>query len=196
MDDGKERCPVFCITDIPTSALDLLLQCTEEYLEEYRIPDYKLHTPDRIVIMDTKDVSSISRGSSVPVSLSPAAFVGMTVQEIRDWFDTNITQTGREGFMHHCFLVLDAQSVTDESCLFVCTQDAPLQSLRCDFDVALQNAVVCNDGQSIEEGAMGSFMRSEMIMTKANLKLAMNGGVYMEGGEVKVDQAWKDFLNW
>lgn len=146
--------------------------------------------------MDTKDIFRVSKGSSHPVDSSPTAFVGMAVQEVRDWFDANITQVEREGFMQNCFLVLDAQSVEDETCFFVCTQDAPLQSLRCNFDVALQNAVICDDGQSIEDGAMGSFMRSGMIMTKDNWELAMNGGVYIEDGEVLVDQAWKDFLDW
>ncbi|KAF8057829.1 hypothetical protein FPV67DRAFT_1723631 [Lyophyllum atratum] len=91
------------------------------------------------------------------------------------------------------FLVLDAQSIEDGTCLFVCTRDAPLQSLRCDFDRALQCANLCDIGRSIEDGFMGSFMRSGVIMTKANQKLAGDGGLYIEGGEVKLNQAWRDF---
>jgi len=30
-------------------------------------------------------------------------------------------------------------------------------------------------------------------MTKENLKLAMHGGLFIEGGEVKLDHAWKNF---
>lgn len=96
--------------------------------------------------------------------------------------------------------MLDDKSTEDDSCIFVCTQDeeAPgeIHSLRCEFDVALENAVACHFGQSIEEGSLGCFMRSGVTMTKENLKLAQNGGCYIEGGEVKVNQAWRDFSNW
>jgi len=103
--------------------------------------------------------------------------------------------------MPHCFLVIDDETREDDSCIFVCTQDsAPGEiqgSLRCGFEVALQNVVACGvQGKSIEEGLMGSFMRSGMTMTKENLKLAQDGGLYIEDGEVKLDQAWRDFSNW
>ncbi|KAF8066893.1 hypothetical protein FPV67DRAFT_1450014 [Lyophyllum atratum] len=196
MNDYHTRCPVFCIADIPASMLNLLLECSEEYMREFEGDD--LDISQDIVIMNTKEVSSISKGSSLPVDSSPTAFVGHTVWEIRDWFDANITQPRRKGFMQYWFLVLDAQSIEDESCLFVCTLDVPMQSLRCDFDVALQNAVLCEvRGHSIEsEGLMGCYMRSGVIMTKANLKLACDGGLYMERGEVLLNQAWRDFSNW
>ncbi|KAF8057830.1 hypothetical protein FPV67DRAFT_555789 [Lyophyllum atratum] len=187
------RFPVFCMADIPASTLNLLLECSAEYMEEFEGDE--LDISEYIVIVNTKEISSISKGSSLPVDSSPTAFVGHTVQEIRDWFDANITQPKQKGFMRHCFLVLDAQSIEDESCLFVCTRDAPLQLLRCDFEVALESAMVCDGGQSIEEGSMGRFMRSGVIMTKANQKLASDGGLYIEGGEVKLNQAWRDFSN-
>jgi len=148
-----------------------------------------------MVIIDTKDITTITEGSSPPVSSSPTAFLNRTLQEVRDWFGANITQPCPEGFMPYCFLVLDDKSTEDNSCVFVCTQDsAPgeIESLRCEFDVALDNAVVCDMGQSIEEGSMERFMRSGVTMTKENLKLVMHGGLYIEGGEVKLDQRWRD----
>ncbi|KAF8057834.1 hypothetical protein FPV67DRAFT_1657688 [Lyophyllum atratum] len=214
MNDYHTRCPVFCIADIPASTLNLLLECSEEYMREFSGDE--LDISQDIVIMNTKEISSISKGSSLPVDSSPTAFVGHTVWEIRDWFDANITQPRRKGFMRYWFLVLDAQSIEDETCLFVCTLDVPMQSLRCDFDVALQNAVLCEvngdsfetsddlnavlcdiNGDSIElEGLMGCYMRSGVIMTKATMKLVCDGGLYIEGGEVKLDQEWRDFSNW
>lgn len=66
--------------------------------------------------------------------------------------------------------MIDDESTEDDSCIFVCTQDsAPgkIHSLRCDFEVALQNVVACGvQGKSIEEGLMGSFMRMEVCTLK------------------------------
>ncbi|KAF8959799.1 hypothetical protein BDZ97DRAFT_1922595 [Flammula alnicola] len=189
MDDGETRCPVFCTADIPTSTLNLLLHCTEEYLTEFNSSNYTAHISDRIVFIDSKDITTITKGSSPPITSSPTAFLGHTLQQVREWFDANITQPCPKGYMPYCFLVLDGESAEDDSCIFVCTQDsAPgeIHSLRCEFDVALLNAVACDiQGESIEEGSMGSFMRSGVTMTKENLKLAMNGGLYIQDGEVK-----------
>jgi hypothetical protein len=99
--------------------------------------------------------------------------------------------------MSHCFLVLDNESIEDESCIFVATQySAPgeIHSLRCDFDVAYQNALICDVQEiSIEEGVPGSFMRSGVTMTKENLELALKGDLCIEDGEVKLDEEWRDF---
>ena len=102
--------------------------------------------------------------------------------------------------MRGCFLVIDEKSTEDNSCIFVCTHySAPgeMHSLRCGFELALQNVFTCDvQGRSIEEGLTGSFMRSGVTMTKENQKLAQNRGLYIEGGEVKLNQAWRDFSNW
>ena len=96
--------------------------------------------------------------------------------------------------------MIDDESTEDDSCIFVCTQNSALgeiHSLRCGFEVALENVVVCDvEGRPMEEGLMGSFMRSGVTMTKDNLKLAQDGGLYIEGGEVKLNQVWRDFRNW
>jgi hypothetical protein len=80
------------------------------------------------------------------------------------------------------------------------TQDsAPgeIHSLRCEFELAYQNVTACDlQGHSIEEGITGSFMRSGVTMTEENYNVASNGGLYIEGGEVKLNQAWRDFSNW
>ncbi|PPQ67446.1 hypothetical protein CVT26_007240 [Gymnopilus dilepis] len=200
MDDRRHRCPVFCTANIPVTTLNYLLECSEEYLSEFD----KLRTPMPIyhymVIMDSKNLSTITEGSSPPVTSCPTAFLGHTLQEIHDWFQTNISQPYASGYSSSCFLVLDEESEEDDTCIFVCTQDeAPgeIHSLRCGFELALQNAVVCGiGGDSMEEGVLGSYMRSGVTMTKEHYKLALNGGCYIEDGEVKVDQACRDFLDW
>ena len=195
MGDGETRCPVFCTADIPATVsqrkcryqvlfpsilalqtLDLLLECTEEYLSEFNSPNYTAHVSDRLVIIDTKDIGTITKGSSPPIASCPTTFLGLSLSEVRDWFDANITQPLPEGFTPHCLLVIDDKSTEDNSCIFVCTQDSTpgeIHSLRCGFEVALENVVVCDvQGRSMEEGLMGSFMRSGVTMTKENLKLA------------------------
>jgi hypothetical protein len=190
---------VFFPSILALQTLDLLLECTEEYLSEFNSPNYTAHVSDRLVIIDTKDIATINKGSSLPIASCPTAFLGLSLKEVRDWFDANITQPYLKGFTPHCFLVIDDESTEDHSCIFVCTQDsAPgeIHSLRCGFEVALQNVVACDiQGESIEEGLLGSFMRSGVTMTKENLKLAEDGGLYIEDGEVKLDQAWRDFSN-
>ena len=128
-------------------SLDLLLACTEEYLSEFNSPGYTAHVSDRLVIMETKDITTITKGSSPPIASCPTAFLGLSLKEVCDWFDANITQSHPEGFKPHCFLVIDDESTEDDSCIFVCTQDsAPgeIHSLRCGFELALQNVVACD----------------------------------------------------
>ena len=92
MGDGETRCPVFCTADIPATVsqrkspayrynvlfssilalqmLDLLLECTEEYLSKFNSPNYTAHVSDRFIIIDTKDIATITKGSSLPIASS------------------------------------------------------------------------------------------------------------------------------
>ena len=183
-----------------TQTLDYFLQCTEKYLIEVDTSEPPEPMSESIVFIDSKDITTITDGTSPPITSCPTAFCGHSIHEIHGWFETNISQPRANGYLHHCYLILDDKSAEDDTCIFVCTLDsAPgeIKSLRCGFEIALQTAHVCGiGGDSIEEGVMGSFMRSGVTMTKENLKLARNRGRYIENGEVKVDQAWKDFINW
>ena len=117
--DGTTSTSDSAISTFALQTLNLFLQCTEEYLSEYNpTPDVS----EDIVIIDTKDITTITKGSSPHITSSPTAFLGHTLQEVHDWFDANITQPRPKRFMHHCFLVLDDKSAEDESCIFVCTQ--------------------------------------------------------------------------
>ncbi|KAF8167271.1 hypothetical protein B0H34DRAFT_9015 [Crassisporium funariophilum] len=187
MENGQLLCPVFCVSEIPTTLLDLFLNRNDEQAGDCPGTAHR--------IMDTKDLSTISSGSSAPIQPFTSPFLGQSVPEVRDWFDANITQPCQSGFLLHCFVVLDAQSIEDETCLFVSTLDGPLESLRCDFDFAMMNAVAIFMGDAME-GLKGSYMRSGTTMTVENYKLASSGGLYIEDGEVKLDQSWRDFLKW
>jgi hypothetical protein len=140
-----------------------------------------------LVIMDTKDIATITEGSSHPMTSSPTAFLGLSLKEVHEWFITNINQPGADKFTPECFLVLDNKSIEDNSCVFVCTIDsAPeeIHSLRCVFELAIQNVIACdNQGRSIEDNGNGYFMRSGVTKTVDDEWL------YFEDGEVKLDQA-------
>ncbi|PPQ69119.1 hypothetical protein CVT26_003567 [Gymnopilus dilepis] len=200
MNDNRFRCAVFCIAPIPTATLNLFLACVQEYLEEIAEPDFVVPVSSRIVLIDSKDISTITKGSSPPITSCPTDFFGYTLREVCDWFNANIGDPCAQGYMSNCFFVLDDQSAEDDTCVFACPQEAPpggIHSLRCGFEVAMVNAITCGiQGRSIEEGVMGRFMRSGVTMTKENLELANNRGRYIEDGEVKVNEAWKNFSNW
>ncbi|KAF8187791.1 hypothetical protein BJ912DRAFT_419585 [Pholiota molesta] len=194
-----DRCPVFCIADIPLTTLDLLLQCTEKYLSEFNSPDHIAEASEYLVIMDTKDIATITEGSSHPMTSSPTAFLGHSLKEVHEWFITNINQPGADKFTPECFLVLDKESIEDDCCVFVCTIDsAPeeIHSLRCVFELAYQNVIACDiQGRSIEDNGNGCWMRSGVTMTEENQRLVLHGGLFIADGEVKLDQFWRDFYH-
>jgi hypothetical protein len=114
--------------------------------------------------MDTKGISTITAVSSPQIPSSPTAFLGHTLQEIRDWFDENITQPLPERYARR-FLVLDDQTVEDD--IFVCTNESgEIRSLRCTFDVVIRNFYEFRE--SVDDN-MGYFIKSGATMTKENM---------------------------
>jgi len=209
-------CPVFSVADIDPSKLALLIEYSDVYERQFQSP-HEYGTPfDELAFIDSKDLSTISGCSAFSEFRTPTTpFLEHTVQEVRDWFDVNIVLLQRKGFMHSCFLVLDERTNEDDTCLFVWTNeeaheeriqtngdplcgtpDSPFLSLRCHFDMAMEVATLCDVGKEIEYGTMGSFRRSGTVMDKDCLNLVMNGGLYFGGGEVNLDQSWRDFRNW
>ncbi|CAA7260773.1 unnamed protein product [Cyclocybe aegerita] len=190
-------CAVFCIADIPSHVLNAFVERSEQFLRGEYPFFHDTRVEDHLVILtSTEDIPD--EGAPLPIHSFKSPFLDQTVEDIRDWFDLNITQD--EDFeivyMPYCFVVLDERSVTDETCLFVSTdvEDAPFKSIRCDFYVAYHVAIQCTETQTIEEDYIGFFLRSGMVMTRELKKLALDGGLYIEGGEVKVDQEFKDLM--
>ena len=179
--------------------MNLFLECVQEYLEEIAELNFVVPVSSRIVLIDSKDISTITKGSSPPITSCPTDFFGYTLREVCDWFNANIGDPCAQGYMSNCFIVLDDQSTEAHTCVFVCPQEAPpgeIHSIRCGFEIVMANATACGiQGRSIEEDVMGSFMRSGVTMTKENWELANNDGVYIENGERKVDEAWRNFVD-
>ncbi|CAA7260774.1 unnamed protein product [Cyclocybe aegerita] len=191
-------CVVFCTTDIPAYILNSFLRRTVEHLKrEYSFcADEKAE--DCVLILTSDNIAS-AQPSTLPMKTFQSPFLGKTVEELRDWFTLNITNkrvpTKSKSCMPYCFIVLDQRSVKDETCVFASTQGGRLQHLRSDFYVAYDNAMQCTEKQRIDEGVIGQFLRSGVVMTRERLKLALDGGLYIEGGEVKEDQDFLDALN-
>ncbi|PPQ72632.1 hypothetical protein CVT26_004339 [Gymnopilus dilepis] len=175
--------------------IDSLSYYTDKYWEEFNTEQIASTASDWLIFIDSKDTSITAR-FKIPTQpttgdFCPTAFIGDTVQEIWEWFDKNIARADNDEFMQACFFILDEQTVEGETCLFIETRDATYHFLRCHFDVAMQCAITCYTGKTIEETTMGAFMRSGEVMAKARQTLVENGGLYIEGGEVKVDEYWR-----
>ena len=207
-----------------TQILTSLLECTEEQHSPHSSADIGmalriLDTQDLSRILDesTLPLSLLpSSFSSHPTSddhqeeeegTFTSPFAGQSAEEVREWFSAHMAQNPerRGKWTRLSFVVLDEQTLQDEStCLFVYTtgagddddedQSIETQSLRCDFYLALGNAMDCEMGAGgIEDGLMGSFMRQGIVMTREGYEIAAKGGIYMEDGEVKKDPFWADF---
>ncbi|KAJ3501803.1 hypothetical protein NLJ89_g9174 [Agrocybe chaxingu] len=189
-------CVVFCTADIPAFILNAFLRRTVEHLKR----EYSFCANEKAencaLILTSSEIANV-KPSVPPMKTFQSPFLGKTVEEVGDWFILNITNKRRlpKPCMPYCYIVLDQQSVKDGTCVFASIQGGQLQHLRCDFYVAYDNGMQCTEKQSIDEGVIGQFMRSGVIMTRERLKLALDGGLYIEGGEVKEDPDFVDTLN-
>ncbi|KAF9481461.1 hypothetical protein BDN70DRAFT_991865 [Pholiota conissans] len=191
-----DRIPIFCTAEIPEEILSSFIACTEDAISENHWPESK--PVDYVVFMTTLDPGTrVADNAFAPMGAFASPFLGWTLEQLRDWFRVHCDPKSGD-YSRYTFIVLDDQSVKDETCLLVDHHDSTvISSLRADFYAPLPEALgIEYRGAWMEEGILGSFMRSGIVMTKENMKLAMNGGLYIERGEVKLDQAWKDFRNW
>ncbi|KAJ3501805.1 hypothetical protein NLJ89_g9173 [Agrocybe chaxingu] len=190
-------CAVFCIADMPSKVLNAFVERSEQFLKAEYPFFHDTRVEDHFVIITSTD-DIPDEGAPLPVQSFKSPFLGKTVKEVRDWFDINITQDEEFdiSYMPYCFIILDERSIQDETCLFVSTdvEDAPFKSIRGDFYVGYHVAIQCTEKQSIEEDYIGFFLRSGMVMTRELKKLALDDGLYIEGGEVKIDQEFRDLM--
>ncbi|KAF9476151.1 hypothetical protein BDN70DRAFT_882798 [Pholiota conissans] len=193
------RIPIFCTADLPASTLNTFLECLDETVEQYKreiVGNPMESTADYVIFMTSLDEKSISSNEFAPVEAFTSPFPDWSLERLRDWFKTNCTKVS--GVTCNTFIVFDKQSAEDETCLLVDVHDSTaISSVRTDFYVPVREATTMEfGGEWLDESILGCFRRSGVVMTKENLKLASDGGMYIEEGEVKVDQAWKDFRNW
>jgi hypothetical protein len=140
---------------------------------------------EEIAFITSKDVSAITSGATRPAKAFTSPFLDETIEQVRDWFVDNIAPI--EAYTESSFLVMDSQTIEDNTCLLVCTLDDELRTLRCDFDVAqLQITTIEFGSEGMEDGIRDLFMETGEVMTKEKYALAVEDRLYVEDGKLQV----------
>ena len=161
----------------------------EKYVEDQKewmfgIDDHTIS--EEIAFITSKDVSAITSGATRPAEAFTSPFLGETIEQVRDWFVANITPIDN-GYTGFSFLVLDSQTVEDNTCLFVCTLFDELQTVRCDFYVAQTQIKSIEFGsEGMEDGTRDLFMKTGQVMTDELYDMAVEGRLYVKDGKLKI----------
>jgi len=141
---------------------------------------------DEIVFITSKDVSAITSGASRPAKAFTSPFLGETIEQVSDWFVANIRPI-EDGYTGFSFLVMDSQTVEDNTCLVVCNLLDIVETVRCDFDVAQTQIESIEFGsEGMRDGYRDLFMDTGEVMTKELYDLSVEGRLYVEDGKLKV----------
>ena len=131
-------------------------------------------------------MSAITSGATRPAKAFTSPFLGETIEQVRDWFVANITPID-DGYTAFSFLIMDSQTVKDNTCLLVCTLSDEIQTVRCDFDVAqLQILSIEYGSEGMRDGTRDLFIDTGEIMTKEMYDIAVEGRLYVEDGKLRI----------
>ena len=198
--------PVICISEIPEvvrfhiqfvhivlpltrhrhicQTLDYFLQGMEKYLEGV---DH-LTISDEIAFITSKDMSAITSGATRPTKAFTSPFLGETIQQVGDWFMANISPI-EDGFTGISFLVMDSQTVEDNTCLVVCAVLDEVETVRCNFDVAQDQIISIEFGsEGMRDARHAPFMDTGEVMTKELYDICLEGRLYVKDGKLKVKE--------
>ncbi|KAF9046175.1 hypothetical protein BJ165DRAFT_1403665 [Panaeolus papilionaceus] len=197
-DPRATRFAIFCIADIPMITFNKLVEEAFGYMspsEQAMLSDVGLGPQEAFVLITSTDITTIRHGLTLPVTPFVSPFKGKTIQEMSAWFSENVCPVGEDGgYNSELFVVLDAEAVEDHICTIVSIMEGFVQTLRVDFALLLTTLFSLNTfNATIDEGPIGAFHRTGIAMTKDNFELVLNGGMYLDGMEVKIDEAWRDF---
>ena len=142
---------------------------------------------DEIAFITSKDVSAITSGATRPAKAFTSPFLGETVQQVSDWFVANIRPVD-DGFTGFSFLVMDSQTVEDNTCLLVCNLlHSEVETVRCDFDVAqCQINSIEFGSEGMRDGYRDLFMDTGEVMTKELYDISVEGRLDVQDGKLKV----------
>jgi hypothetical protein len=145
-------------------------------------------TSDEIAFITSKDISAVTSGATRPAKAFTSPFLGETVQQVNDWFVANIRPID-DGFTGFSFLIMDSQTVEDNTCLLVCNLDDEVETVRCDFDVAQSQINSIEFGsEGMRDGYRDLFMDTGEVMTKELYDISVEGRLYVEDGKLKVKE--------
>jgi len=145
-----------------------------------------LTTSDEVAFITTKDISAITSGASRPAKAFTSPFLGETVQQVNDWFVANIRPIGN-GYTGFSFLLMDSQTVEDNTCLVVCNLLDEVETVRCHFEVAQAQVESIEFGcEGMRDGYRDLFMDTGEVMTEALYDLSVKEQLYVQDGKLKV----------
>ena len=94
-----------------------------------------------------------------------------------------------DGYTRRAFVVMDSQTVEDNTCIVVRATVDEVESLRCDFNVAqLQINSLEFGSEGMREGLRALFLETGEVMTKEKFDLALKGRLYIEDGKLKTKE--------
>ncbi|KAF9526902.1 hypothetical protein CPB83DRAFT_895752 [Crepidotus variabilis] len=175
---------VFFTCDIPEKTLNRFLDAGQAHLDDSSCDWRNSKTKDiigfAITIVTSKDYSQYPTRTTRPFEPFDSPFTGESPEQIASWFrgvtDPHDVKRPFPGVF--TFIILDEQTVKDnQSCLLVglSTQFAyePVQTMRCDFYIVHSESANYEYGsQHFAFDYAGYFMRSRLVVTKKNQRLA------------------------
>lgn len=162
--------------------------------------DEEVDLSEHFVLMTSKDLSTIRDGMSSPVQPFASPFIGDTIQEMVAWFQENISEPEVQGYHSSGFIVFDSESLEEEVCTIVSFNiyeeetNKLYETVRCDFTIAITITTCLSVGKDFDDIGARCFGNSGVLMTKERSKIVSDGGMYLDGMEVKYDEFWRDFI--
>jgi len=138
----------------------------------------------------------------------------MSIEEVYEWYTAHFDQYfNNRNFLSGCFATLESAQDGGYNCRLISSdlesdsdsdgedgkeipsQALRLQVLRCDSYFAIQRADnIDTQNMTIDEGAAGDFMNTDLVLTKRNEILDALGGLEIEDGKLKYKEwATEDF---
>ena len=137
--------PVFCTADIPETMLEAFLKVSSDFLGRPRImSDVSGAFLDFVVVQSVSTDGSAASISSDDASCpSPNPILGKTPSEIHSLWLQNIRPGNTQlSFWSTCtFAILDERTLKDRSVLLCTDHSEVLETVQCDFDIALRHNV-------------------------------------------------------
>lgn len=145
------------------------IQILDEFVDESYQGCLKLGAGDSVggapCILASKDLDAVAHGSRKPMQAFESPFVGMSKEEVRDFFVKNVAP--HSAFTSYAFAIMDEDSAEKKTCV-VAVDDKPLKWIRTDFFASMYNMVPLEMAtMSIEET---EFMGTDKVFDREEVE--------------------------